>query len=216
LLDDGYAVLLPDSFTPRGHREICTIRTGERTVRVQQRRLDVLGALTHAATLAGVDPTRIALLGWSNGGSTALAAINARDPEVAAFGARGMPSFRVAVAFYPGCVAAQKLGARWQTVIPTAIHIGELDDWTPASACVALADASRARGEPITVAVYPGSYHGFDAPRGRVTVLREVPNGVNPGQGVTNGPNPTARTAAIASVRALLRATLTPASAAAH
>ena len=63
----------------------------------------------------------------------------------------------------------------------------------------------RVRGDPLEVTVYPGSYHGFDSPSGRVVVRHEVPNGVHPGQGVTVGPNPAARAAANDSVRAFLR-----------
>jgi dienelactone hydrolase len=214
LLEDGYAVLLPDSFTPRGLREICTIKNSVRMIGIPRRRLDVLGGLAHAAALPGVDPARIALVGWSNGGTTALAAIDVRDAQVAAFGARDQPFFRAAIAFYPGCAPSLRLVAGWETRIPTAIHIGELDDWTPAAPCVELATAVRTRGDPLVVTVHPASYHGFDAPRGRVVVRRDVPNGVHPGQGVTNGPNPAARRAAIDSVRALLRANLQPATSA--
>ena len=205
-LDDGFAVLLPDSFTPRGRREICTIRTTERTIDVAMRRLDVLGALAHTTAMQGVDVARIALVGWSNGGTTTLAAINVQDSRVAAARRRpDAPYFRAAVAFYPACAPSLRAGARWQTVVPAAIHIGDIDDWTPSTACVDLAAAMRARGDPVTVTVYPGSHHGFDAPRGRIVVRHEVPNGVRPGQGVTVGPNPAARAAANESVRAFLR-----------
>ena len=206
LLEDGYAVLLPDSFGPRGYREICTVKTAERAIGVPARRLDALGAVAYARTLPGIDRTRIAMVGWSHGGSTTLAAINARDARaIAAQGTPEAPLFRAAVAFYPGCAAALRAGERWQTTIPTAIHIGELDDWTPAAPCRELGEARRARGDPLTVIVHPGSYHGFDAPSGRVAVRHDVPNGTNPGQGVTTGPNPAARAAANASVRMFLR-----------
>ncbi len=206
-LDDGYAVLWPDSFNPRGHRQVCTIKTGERTINAATRRLDALGALAFASALPGVDARRIAMVGWSHGGSATLGTINAENAQVAAqrAGANAPPFFRAAVAFYPGCTASLRAGPRWRPAAPTAIHIGAVDDWTPAQPCVALGESMHAAGMPLTVRVYPDSYHGFDAPTGRVAVRHDVPNGVNPGQGVTTGPNPAARAAAMESVRAFLR-----------
>ena len=161
----------------------------------------------YAAALPGVDRARIALVGWSHGGSTTLAAVNGKDPRIAEFYAApgAPPPFRAAVAFYPGCVVSLRQGDKWQPGMPTAIHVGELDDWTPAAACVQLGDAARARGAPLTVTVYSGAHHGFDAPSGKVTVWKEVTTGVHPDQGVTLGPNPAARAAANDAVRALLR-----------
>ena len=207
LLADGYAVVLPDSFNPRGRREICTIRTSDRSIGAATRRMDVLGALAWAAKQPGVDGRRIALLGWSHGGSTALATINVRNPAVSAFfDATGAPLFfRAAVAFYPGCAGPLRAGNTWQPGTPTRIHIGEADDWTPAQPCVALGQAMRRRGTDLLVTTYPGSYHGFDAPGDKVVLRSDVPNGVHPGEGVHVGANPAARAAASERVRAFLR-----------
>ncbi|MEO6566360.1 MAG: dienelactone hydrolase family protein [Casimicrobiaceae bacterium] len=209
-LDDGYAVLWPDSFNPRGHRQLCTIRAGERTINAATRRLDALGALAFASALPGVDARRIAIVGWSHGGSATLATVNAENAQVAALrtGANAPPFFRAAVAFYPGCTASLRAGPRWRPATATAIHIGAADDWTPAQPCVALGEAMRAAAMPLTVRVYADSYHAFDAPTGRVAVRHDVPNGVNPGHGVTTGPNPAARAAAMESTHTFLRAQL--------
>ena len=86
-----------------------------------------------------------------------------------------------------------RAGDRWQPGAPTRIHIGASDDWTPAKPCVDLGEAMAARGEPVKVTVYPDSHHGFDAPGGDVVHRTDVPNGVNPGQGVHVGANPVAR-----------------------
>lgn len=213
LLADGYAVLWPDSFTPRGAREICTLKESGRVIRVANRRLDQLGALAFGASLPGIDRNRIALLGWSNGGSTTLAAINRADPQVTSFLAApdAPPFFKAAVAFYPGCRPVLTAGSKWRTTIPTAIHIGAADDWTPAQPCEDLGVAAGLRDEPLTVTVYPDSYHGFDGPGTKLTVRKDVPNGVHPGQGVTVGPNPAARAEAIPAVRTFLREQLAPA-----
>jgi dienelactone hydrolase len=205
-LAEGFAVLFPDSFGSRGAREVCTIRVGERTVTATRRRLDALGALDYLAHRPDIAPDRVALLGWSHGGSATLQAINVRDPEVVAFRATpGAPFFRAAVAFYPGCNNPLRAGDQWQPGAPARIHVGELDDWTPAQPCMRLGEAMAARGEDFDVVTYPNSYHAFDAPTGRLMRRTDVPNGVRPGQGVTVGPNPNTRAAANIRVRAFLR-----------
>jgi dienelactone hydrolase len=206
LLGDGYAVLLPDSFRSRGRNEVCTIKMGDNPITPTRRRLDALGALAYLAERSDVAHDRIALVGWSHGGSTALATVNIRDREVAAFRDKSgaPPFFRAVVAFYPGCKVSLGAGDRWQPGAPTRIHIGASDDWTPAEPCVELGEAMAVRGEPLKVTVYPDSHHGFDAPSGDVVHRTDVPNGVNPGQGVHVGANPAAREKANAKVRAFL------------
>lgn len=95
----GVHVLVTDSLTPRGEREICTQKTGQRRITQLHRRRDALGALQWLAVQPGVDASRLGLLGWSNGGSTVLAATNLQHREVAVAAVR--PS--LTVAFYPGC-----------------------------------------------------------------------------------------------------------------
>jgi dienelactone hydrolase len=139
LLREGYIVLFVDSFRSRGVEQVCTIRHGERTVKIAQRRQDALAALAYLAERRDVARDRIALLGWSHGGSTALEAIDVRHR------AGAKPFFRAAVAFYPGCQSALDAGARYRPGAPTRIYIGELDDWTPAATCVALGKAMARR-----------------------------------------------------------------------
>jgi dienelactone hydrolase len=215
LLDDGYAVLWPDSFNSRGRRSVCLGKRGEPTIAPVTRRLDVLGAQAFAAVQPAIDRGRIALVGWSHGGSTTLAAVNGKDPRIAVFRSvpGAPPPFRAAVAFYPGCVVSLRRGANWQPDMPTEIHVGELDDWTPAAACVQLGDAARARGAPMTVTVYPGAHHGFDSPSGNVRLWKDVTTGVRPGEGVHVGADPAARAAANVAVRDFLRARLAPSAA---
>ena len=206
LLNDGYALIFPDSFSARGHSEVCTIKTGERSVSPAKRKLDALAALAFLAARGDIARDRIALVGWSHGGSAALATINARDREVIAFRDRSgaPPFFRAAVAFYPGCRTSLGAGDKWEPGVPARILIGELDDWTPAKPCVDLGTAMAARGEPLKVTVFPGAQHGFDAPGSTITHRTDVPNGVNPGQGVHVGANPEMREKANAKLRAFL------------
>lgn len=205
LLAAGVHVLVLDSFTPRGEREICTQRVGTRRVTQLQRRRDALGALAWLAAQPGVDAARLGLLGWSNGGSTVLAASNLRHPEVAAAPVR--PA--LAVAFYPGCEAERDRG--YVPAAPLLLQLGADDDWTDPAPCQALAAAVPAGAAPVAIDLYPGAVHGFDGP-GPVRHRADVPGGVRPGQGVRVGGDPSAREASRRRVEHFIRTTwsLTP------
>ena len=57
----------------------------------------------------------------------------------------------------------------------------------------------------MTITAYPGAYHGFDGPASQQRLRLDVPNGVNPGKGVTVAPDPAARDDAYAKLKAFLR-----------
>ncbi|XAH25901.1 dienelactone hydrolase family protein [Xylophilus sp. GW821-FHT01B05] len=193
LVGEGYAVLFPDSLRPRGAEQICTQKIGTRDITQVQRRHDGLAALAWVAAQPWADPKKIAVLGWSHGGSAVLSVIEATHSEV-----KEVPqTFAAAIAFYPGCNAFLKGGYHPNTRL--TLMLGELDDWTPAAPCVALGEEAGAE-----VHVFPGSYHDFDNPIGAVRLRKDVPNGVHPGQGVHAGANPAARAAAYARLRELL------------
>ena len=194
----GVHMLATDSLQPRGEKELCTQRTGQRKVTQLQRRRDALGALQWLAAQPGVDASRLGLLGWSNGGSTVLAASNQRHPEVAA--ARVRPS--LVVAFYPGCESELQRG--YLGVAPLLLLLGDADDWTPAAPCATFAARLKNNEQPVNITLYPGAFHDFDNPTGKFRVRSEVPNGVNAGKGVTVGPDPKAREDAMARIDALL------------
>lgn len=174
----GVHALVLDSLTPRGEKELCTQRVGTRAVTQQNRRLDALAAVDWLAHRRGVDAKRIGLIGWSNGGSTVLATLNERHPRVAS--ATIKPAF--AVAYYPGCEAELRRGFESGTRL--LMQVGEADDWTPAAPCHELARA--ATGLPPEIVGYAGAYHGFDS-KAPIRLRKDVPNGVNPGQGVHVG-----------------------------
>jgi dienelactone hydrolase len=185
----GIHVLLPDSFTSRGTRQICTTANAERSITVETRRNDVLAALRWVASQPGVDAGRIVLLGWSHGAMTALTTINAaRTPSA-------QPLVAV-VTFYPGCSALLKREFRLD--VPLLMLLGAEDDWTPPAGCIKLVEQLKLV-QPladVTLRVYPDSSHGFDSTR-PVRFRTDVPNGVNKA-GVHQGGNPQARATALA------------------
>lgn len=199
LNQEGWHVLVLDSLSARGLSELCTQRPSSRTVKVLNRRKDALGALEWLARQPGVDRERLVLLGWSNGGSTVLAATNRRAGAVK--DAPAQP--RAAVAFYPGC--EQELRRGYDAAAPLLMLVGDSDDWTPPQACRDLAKA--AQGAPVRLVGYPGAVHGFDG-EGAVRLRRDVPGGARPGQGVHVGGQKAAREDSRDQLLAFLRAQL--------
>jgi dienelactone hydrolase len=99
LADWGYAALQVDSFGPRRESNICASRALLNDF-VPLRVGDAYAAKSFLAGLPMVDPDRIAIMGWSHGGSSTLAAISPRT-----WGRAQKPDspFRAAIAFYPYC-----------------------------------------------------------------------------------------------------------------
>ncbi|HEX2826909.1 MAG TPA: dienelactone hydrolase family protein [Burkholderiales bacterium] len=190
----GYAVLMLDSFTSRGLREICTVKNAERTIKEADRVGDAYAAHAYLRERLGIDSKHIGLLGWSHGGGTVLNSISRKPANAAPFAA--------AVAFYPGCRTRAKRADTFHPYAPLIVLIGEADDWTPAAPCKTLIDTVSARGEPASIVVYPGAYHDFDNPTIKARVRTEVPNGARPGEGVTIAPDPKAREDAKVRVKA--------------
>lgn len=188
LNDMGYAVLLVDSFNPRGEREICTTPIKAREIREEQRWLDAYAAITYLNSRDDVIPGRIGAIGFSHGGTNAVQVMDASLPPKAA----GNPGFAASVAMYPGCSTTLAKVPDFKAYNPLLILAGELDDWTPAPPCKALADRSRARGEPVEIEIYPGAYHSFDSDA-PVRVRNDV---IRSGHPVHVGGNPAARDAA--------------------
>jgi dienelactone hydrolase len=209
LVAEGYAVLFPDSFRARGREEICRVPLSERTITPALRALDAQGALAFLQQRGDVVPDRIAVLGWSHGGSTTLAAIDGRNADVAVHAAARPPYFRAAIAYYPGCRTARPGRSGYTPVAPLLMLIGGSDDWTAPGPCIALGARLRDVGAPATLVLYAGVFHGFDGPTGDWRRL-DVPGGVAPGKGVTVASDPAARDDSYARVKAFLREELGP------
>lgn len=188
LAAQGYVALFVDSFSSRGLREICTQTPKTRPLHLADRVGDAWAGRAFLAARAEVDAQRMALLGWSNGGSTVLRALRETPQDT--------PPFAAAIAFYPGCAGFLRSRQDYRPASPLLLLIGEADDWTPAEPCRQLAAAA----PEIHLITYPEAHHAFDTPAGQVRKRLDVPNGVNPGAGVTFGPNPAARADAMRRV----------------
>lgn len=197
LVAKGFIVLLPDSFGSRGAASQC--RTSDRVTRPSRERVaDAVAAKAYLQSRPDVQANAISLLGWSNGGSTVLYAVQKSGAPK-----DGRPDFVKAVAFYPGCRVPAENG-KWHARLPLLILIGAADDWTPAAPCESLAATAKASGEPVSIMVYPEAYHDFDHPDLKVhTVTGLAYTGSRTGRAHT-GTNPAARQDALARVPAFL------------
>lgn len=165
----GYAVLMIDSAGSRGFGKTCSAGD-ERRRMYRERPGDAYAGLAFLQGLGAIDPSRVGLIGWSQGGAIALLAIASGSA------ARPMPppahDFRAAVAFYPGA-CSDRLQSRpytgvepgsWQPVAPLLVLQGGSDNWTLPGPCIAFVEAVRARGHPAEIVVYPSALHSFDVP----------------------------------------------------
>jgi len=147
----GYVTLIVDSFATRGIKDACA--AGDR---LPSRQADAMGALIYLSTLPFVDPKRIAVVGYSQGG---MAALNiASSHSVKLFEMPPDVQYKAAVAYYPMCGAASD-----ELVIPTLVLIGELDDWSRAAECRWLMKRWDRKSAPLKVVIFPEVYHSFDS-----------------------------------------------------
>lgn len=157
---EGMHALVVDSFTPRGETSICQTPPSRRRIQPEDRRDDVFAAIQWLARRPIVDASRIAVVGYSNGGGAVLSVLDRTARAV-----RSQPlQPRLAIAFYPPCARYATMW-RYEIGAPLLLMIGELDDWTPAHHCVRLHDRVK-REQPdasFELVLYPESHHGFDS-----------------------------------------------------
>lgn len=190
---------------------------------------DVYRALDWLAQHARIDSSRIAVMGFSKGGTPAL--YGAMDRFRSAYGSANT-QFAAHIAFYAPC--AKYLDDEKVSTKPIRIFHGELDDWLPVAPCRAYAERLASARKDVRIFTYPDALHSFDTPSlpssYRVAQaqqfvrcrLEEAQNGVMNnaetgklftfddvcvGRGATIGYNPAAHAAAIKEVKDCLKVT---------
>jgi len=162
----GYLALLVDSFTPRGYPQGFPAHSyddrPDAVNEVTVRPLDAYGALAFLKARADVDPDRVALQGWSNGGSATLASM--ADTTLAAAGLQPGEGFKGALAFYPACGLHDSFKDRYKPYAPVRLLSGDNDEEVSAARCATLVAAGRVAGGDIDIVIYPGATHDFDDP----------------------------------------------------
>lgn len=206
LTGDGYSVLMVDSFTPRGVKSMCAPSTFRSEV-YRARPQDMYGALAYLQAQPFVDPGRIALMGWSQGGGAVLNTLRAKSAARPA-GLAPARDFQAAIAFYPGSCRPERQPGGWSSRIPLLVLTGEKDVWTPLAPCEALLSEAARAGSPVTLHIYAGAYHDFDWPG---LTYRERPEfRTSAGAVPIVATDPAARADALVRVPAFLGPYLTP------
>ncbi len=210
LLGRGYVILIPDSFTTRGHAGgVCTDPSPSRTEVSPPRRVpDAYAALAYIRALPYVDGSRVGLMGGSHGGSTVLASMVDAQSDKEIIAREKRVGFAAAIALYPACAAqyggwrvARQSGPRgpitdyigvYKPVAPLLILIGENDDWTPAEPCRKLTETAHQAGYPVMIKIYPGAHHSFDSDRPVRYIEERINVNAATGRGATTGGDPKA------------------------
>lgn len=118
--------------------------------------LDSYKALEVLSKHKNINNKKIAITGWSLGGGVTL--ISAWKKLIDAI--NPINKFVAHLPFYPPCMINPDNIELNDA--PIYIQIGELDNWTPASACENFVYETKKYKDNIDITVYPDSHHGFD------------------------------------------------------
>ncbi len=160
----GYVALMLDDFGPlgfpQGFGRFTYDERPEQLDEVARRPLHAYGALRYLRTRADVDGARVALLGWSNGGSATLAAMADDKPgDMQAIG------FRTGVALYPGCGLKGRFDrSGYVPYNPVRVFMGSADAEVSPTLCQRFVRRSRNRGGDIEIRMFEGAEHSYDTP----------------------------------------------------
>jgi len=150
-----------DSFTGRGLVNTNNVKTGGQA---QLGRLamivDAYRALELLARHPRIDPGRIALMGFSRGGQSALYASVQRFQRM--HGPAGL-EFAAYIPFYAACNTTFREDGGVADR-PIRMHHGAADDYVPVAPCRPYVARMRAAGKDVELTEYPNAHHVFDNP----------------------------------------------------
>lgn len=154
LVDEGIAVLLLDSFGGRG---IATVCFGRETVNVGSILVDVFRAAETLDNHEYIDGSRVAVMGLSFGGRTALWSSLTRFQDLY----EGRP-LQAHIAFYPSTCFIRLENEADVSEGPIRIFHGTEDDWTPIDQCQGYVDRLLDAGVDVGLHAFEGALHSFD------------------------------------------------------
>jgi dienelactone hydrolase len=165
----GYVAFVVDSYTGRG------LPFSEHwRVQPSQRSQDALDAAAFLARQPYVRADEMGLIGRSGGGTAVLGVVAKQAGQT-----RSLP-FKMAVADYGYCQnpygdwpggtsPASGPATAFRAAIPLLVTTGTNDDRVPAASCEALVASAQGVGSPLTLMVFAGAEHAFDALYGNAT-----------------------------------------------
>jgi len=143
LAEEGFNTVVIDSWKYRNVNHVC-----ENNAVKSHERLEEVYKTVNWINRQKWHSGKIFLIGYSHGGMVALAASKHTKEK----------GIDKAVAFYPYCFPSDHVEPK----IPTQVHIGEKDDWTPAQRCRGMYDGLFRKYKNGEYFEYPNAYHGFD------------------------------------------------------
>ena len=151
----GVATLTLDSFT--GREIVSTIEDQDRLGRLAMI-VDVYRALDMLAKHPRIEPSKVAVMGFSRGGHVALYASLRRFQRAYATGGNQFAGY---LAFYSDCGVKYR-GDDDVADKPIRLLHGAADDYIPVGPCRPFVERLRAKGKDITLTEYPNAIHVFD------------------------------------------------------
>ncbi len=170
----GWAAIIVDSHGPRGFSdyEVWRLICVGQLFMGSERAGDVLVSLSDARRMPFVDPGRMVLIGASHGGWAIMDLLALDPPRRLPFNLAALPEDAPAdplagvvgtILLYPYCGAANRANPDgWRRPLPTLFLLAAHDSVAPSEHCLAIADAMRARGQPVEAVAFPGVTHAFD------------------------------------------------------
>ena len=152
LIQKGHAVVLLDSFSPRGFSTVCANKF---QMWQEARVADAIAVLKNLQKEARIDPNKIALGGHSNGAVTAFMSSFVDSSRVIKTDALGFAAY---FAVGAACDLTFKLPKIWA---PLLIISGEKDDYTFPEPCLAEATRLQAAGNDVTFKIIQGANHNM-------------------------------------------------------
>ncbi|MET3840996.1 dienelactone hydrolase family protein [Bradyrhizobium sp. OAE829] len=154
LNEAGIGAFVVDSFSGRGVNSFADLGKISPLVRVA----DAYGALNTLSKHPLVDSSKIAVMGFSHGGPSAIYSDVQRFQKMLGPDAK----FAAHIGVYPICNVAYKDDA--EVTSPLLLLHGAADDWVPSKNCKEYADRLTKAGKHVRYIEYPDAHHVFDAP----------------------------------------------------